>query len=388
LSSTVIKHLNQLLAYGSRPIGSPANQAAAEYIHASYQAAGLEVEDQPYDCTGWRHHSTQLKIEGERLPADANAFSLACDLSAKVVSAGSIAELERVHAKDRILLLYGDLVRAPLSPKSWFLKDDRSVRIIDLMETLQPAAILAPPTATDYFCYFTEDWELDFPAASIPPEVALRLMSSPNIPVELKIEAARFPETAVNIIARTLEMKAKRLVICAHFDTKINSAGATDNGGGVAALLALAESLPRDLPFGIEFVAFNGEEYLPIGDDEYIRRSEDYFGQILACINIDGAGAALGSNNITAIACPDELEKAVRAVTEQFPGVVWTDPWPESNHSTFSFRGIPAIPIGASGTRGLAHSIEDTIEQVSAAKLEEVISLVSKLVNQLAQRAA
>ncbi len=175
-------------------------------------------------------------------------------------------------------------------------------------------------------------------------------------------------------------MPERRLVLCAHFDTKINTPGATDNAGGVAALLALAETLPRDLLFGLEFIAFNGEEYLPLGDDEYIRRSEGYFGKVLACINMDGAGAALGTNNITAVACPAELEAKIRAVAAKFPGVVWVDPWPESNHSTFSFRGIPAIPIGSTGMRGIAHSLDDTLEQVCPAKLDEVIALGNELV--------
>ncbi|WP_371879109.1 M28 family peptidase [Candidatus Chloroploca mongolica] len=33
--------------------------------------------------------------------------------------------------------------------------------------------------------------------------------------------------------------------MCAHFDTKINTPGASDNGGGAAALLALAERLSK-----------------------------------------------------------------------------------------------------------------------------------------------
>lgn len=148
----------------------------------------------------------------------------------------------------------------------------------------------------------------------------------------------------------------------------------------MAALLSLAEMLPHDLPCGLEFIAFNGEEYLPLGDDEYMRRSEGYFGKILACINMDGAGAALGTNNITAVSCPPELEARVKSVAAKFPGVVWVDPWPESNHSTFSFRGIPAIPVSSTGVRGLAHSVNDALEQVSPAKLDEVITLVRDLV--------
>jgi aminopeptidase YwaD len=365
---------------GPRPIASPANQAAADYLRDRFCAAGLEVEEQPYAATAWEHVSTVLEQNGKRLDCAANAFSLPCDVTASIVPAASLAELEAAPAQGKILLLYGDLTRAPLAAKSWFLRDERDTRFFELLEAKQPAAVLAPPTSAGYFCQLTEDWELDLPAATVPPEVALYLLSEPQIPVHLSIDARRVPATARNIVARTPGMPERRLVLCAHFDTKINTPGATDNAASAAMLLSLADLLPRDLSFGLEFIAFNGEEYLPLGDDEYIRRSEGYFGKILACLNMDGAAAALGTNNVTAIACPPELEEKVRSVAAKFPGVVWVDPWPESNHSTFSFRGIPAIPLGSTGVRSLAHSVDDTLEQVSPAKMEEVITLVKELV--------
>ncbi len=378
--SNTICYLQTLVGLGSRPIASPANQAAADYIRETFRVAGLEVEEQPYVATAWEHRSTFLEQNGKRLDCTANAFSLPCDVTVPVIPVASLPELEAVSAKGKILLLYGDLTRAPLAAKSWFLRDERDTRFFELLEAKQPAAVLAPPTSAGYFCQLTEDWELDLPAATIPADVALYLLCEPQIPVHLFIDAQRMPATARNIVARTPNMPERRLVLCAHFDTKINTPGATDNAGGVAALLSLAETLPHDLPFGLEFIAFNGEEYLPIGDEEYIRRSEGYFGQILACINMDGAGAALGTNNVTAVSCSPELEAKIKTVAGKFPGIVWVDPWPESNHSTFSFRGVPAIPIGSTGVRGLAHSVNDTLEQVSPAKLEEVTALVKELV--------
>lgn len=377
---TTFHHLQTLVGLGPRPVASPANQAAADYMREMFCAAGLEVEEQPYAVTSWEHRSTLLERDGRRLDCIANAFSLSCDVTLPVVPAASLAELEAAPAKGKILLLYGDLARAPLAAKSWFLRDERDTRFFELLETKGPAAILAPPTSTAYYGQLTEDWELDLPAATVPADVALYLLQEPQLPVHLSIDAQRTPAIARNVVARTPGMPERRLALCAHFDTKINTPGATDNASGAAALLSLAERLPRNLPFGLEFIAFNSEEYLPIGDDEYIRRSEAYFDKILACINMDGAGAALGTNNITAVACPAELEAAIRSVAGRFPGVVWVDPWPESNHSTFSFRGIPAIPIGATGMRGLAHSLDDTLEQVSPVKLEEVIALVQELV--------
>jgi len=373
--------LRALTSLGPRPIGSPANQQAADYIRETFRAAGLEVEEQPYACTAWEQDFILLEQDGEKLEAAANAFSLPCDVTAPVASAGSVSQLETVSARGKMLLLYGDLARAPLSAKSWFLKDDRDDQVIRLLEEIQPAALLAPPTATDYYGHLTEDWELDLAAATVPPAVARRLLQNPNSAARLRIEARRIPATARNIVARTPGVFEKRLVICAHFDTKINTPGASDNGGGAAALLRLAEIFSkRQTGIGLEFVAFNGEEYLPIGDDEYVRRGESYFPSIQCAINMDGIGALLASNTITAISMPDEMEQVIRRVAAEFPGVVWVAPWPESNHSTFSFRGIAAVALSSSGVRGLAHSTADMLDVMSAEKLEEAVALVERLV--------
>lgn len=235
------KHVRTLIGLGPRPVGSPANQQAADYIRETFRAAGLDVEEQPYACTAWEQDLIRLEQEGEQLDAAANAFSLPCDATAPVIAAGTIPQLEAVSAREKMLLLYGDLVHAPLSAKSWFLKEERD-------------------------------------------------------------------------------------------------------------------------------------------DHEYVRRGESYFPSIRCAINMDGIGVMLAANSLTAISTPEAMEQAIRQVMAEFPGVQWVDPWPESNHSTFSFRGIPALALSSVGVRGLAHSTADTIDVVSAEKLEEVVALVERLV--------
>ncbi len=384
--SRIFEHLTTLTNFGPRPIGSQANQAAADFIAATFSAAGLQVEEQPYACTAWDVQKTLLEINGERLDAAANAFSLPCDVTAPLAFAGTLPELELAAAKGKLLLLYGDLARAPLSPKSWFLKDERDESIIQILEATQPAALLAPPTATDYYGQLTEDWELDLPAATISAGAARRLMQNPASTPHLRIEAERSRAVARNIVGRINPKAEKRLVLCAHFDTKINTPGASDNGGGLAVLLGLAERFSKlESGVGLELVAFNGEEYLPMGDDEYLRRAESYFASIQCAINMDGVGPLLGSTSIAAFSETEALEAKARNMTEAFPGVVWVDPWPESNHSTFAFRGIPALALSAVGMRALAHQPHDDLTGMSAAKLEEVASLVEKIVAELAK---
>jgi len=170
------------------------------------------------------------------------------------------------------------------------------------------------------------------------------------------------------------------VVLCAHLDTAMNTAGAADNAGGVACLLALAEEHDLELKgCGLEFVAFNGEEYLPMGDDEYLRRAKDYFEDIRLAVNLDGVGLALGTTSVTILAASEEQQALVKEVAGKFSGVVWTEPWPESNHSTFAMRNIPAVAITSEGERRVAHHPHDDLAGMSAGRLQEAISLVKEM---------
>jgi aminopeptidase YwaD len=379
-SHTAMQHLRNLT--GPRPIGSAANQDAADYIRDHFFSLGYEVEEQPYPCTAYDGAQAELSIDGQPAPVEGNPFSLPCDVEGTVLPAGSLAELDKADITGRILLLYGELAQQPLSPKSWFLKGERDDRIIQRLESGHPAAVLAPPAATEEYMHLTMDWELETAAATIPLSVVIRLLQEPGLGVRLRIQGERRPAVARNIVARTAgASEARRVVLCAHFDTMINTPGAMDNASGVAALLALAEHLKdRSLPYALEFVAFNGEEYLPIGDDEYVRRAGDSFDQIRYAMNMDGIGPVYASSSITMLAAAPEFQAQIEGIAAAYPKVVWVEPWPESNHSTFAMRGIPAIAFSSLGARRLAHTPGDDMFIISAEKMDEVCRLAAEIV--------
>jgi aminopeptidase YwaD len=67
-----------------------------------------------------------------------------------------------------------------------------------------------------------------------------------------------------------------------------------------------------------------------------------------------------------------------------YSGMVWVEPWPESNHSSFSMRGVPALAFGGVNTRHLAHTPQDTFETIGAGKVIEVVNIISDIVKSLA----
>ncbi len=385
IESQVVEHARHLAeTIGPRPRGSPQNHAAADYIRQVLQAAGLEVEEQRFECPAWTCEGTWLELEGETLEAAANAFSPPCDVVAPVVAVGTVAELEAADLNGRIGLLYGDLTKAPLSAKAWFLKSERDDHIIRLLEEKTPAALITVQAVKGELVRVIEDWELHIPSATVPAHTGLALLKRNNPTLHLRINSQQTPGYACNIVARQNPGAPARLVLCAHYDTKIDTPGANDNAAGVAVLLTLAQMLSqRQHTHGLEFVAFTGEEYLPMGDDEYVRRCGNGFDKIVAAINFDGVGQYLGANSITLIAGSQPFQAHLTELTRPYPGIVWVDPWPESNHSTFSWRGVPSLAFTTEGTRDLAHLRADTLEWLSPAKLQEVVLLAADIVASL-----
>jgi aminopeptidase YwaD len=385
-SSNAMKYLDKLVVeIGPRLIGSPANQTAADYVRDTFAAAGLQVEEQPYPCTAWEHRGTLFEADGKPIPARANAFSPSCDVRGEIVPLCTTAELQAASLEGRIALFYGELANTQIAPRSWFLRGERDELLYSRMEQKRPLAVLAPPMGSPDYEQLTEDWDLPLPAATLPRETVLELLTNPPRQARLRIDTASTPATARNIVARKSSSLSQKVVICAHFDTFDGTPGATDNGTGAAALLAIAGDLAvTELPFTLEFVAFNGEEALPMGDDEYLRLGGEDLGNILLAINMDDMGAASASNSIAIFSASDNLHKYVDSLVKEYPGVVWVEPWPESNHSTFAMRGVPSLAFGSVGVRHLAHTPQDSIEQASTEKIAEVIDLIEDIVRGLA----
>jgi aminopeptidase YwaD len=385
LESEITRHLNHLcLEIGPRPIGSPGDHAAADYIQGVLLAAGLDVEVQEFECPAWEDQGTHLRLDGEALEAAANAFSPPCDVAAPSVAVGTAAELEAADLEGRICILYGNLTQSPLSPKSWFLKSEQEDHVIRLLEEKRPAALITVQSRPGDLERVIADWEFRIPSATVPARVGLDLLRRTAPSLHLQIKSRQAPGHTCNVVARKAGQGPARLVLCAHYDTTIDTPGALDNAAGAAVLLALAQILGQGkLRHGLEWIAFSGHEYLPLGDDEYLHRCGDQLESIVVAINFDAVGQYLGANSIAMFACSGAFRDHVAELVRGYPGVVWVDPWPQSNHSTFAWRGVPAIAFSSEGRIRLDHLRADSVEWVSPAKLKEVVLLVTEIVESL-----
>ncbi len=381
----LMAHLQKLsVEIGPRYGGSQANHRAADYIVQQFTTAKLVVERQKFTCPNWTDSGTQLWLNGQTLPAVSNTFSPPCDVTATAVPVSTLAELEAAELAGRIAVLYGRLSQSTLSAKSWFLISDEEKHLIELLEAKQPAALITVQQRSGDLERIIEDQDFLIPSATVNAEVGLKLLQAPEATLHLQINTSSTPGYSENIVGRTVAGGPEKVVLCAHYDTKVDTPGACDNGSGTAVLLTMAQTLSQHtFPFTLEFVAFSNEEYLPLGDDEYVQCAEDTFEQIIAAINIDGVGQTIGSNSLAIFSSSEPFQQQIASLLKRHPGVVKVDPWPASNHYTFFSRDVPSIALSSTGHIYNIHLRSDRIDLISATKLAEVVAIVRDIVESL-----
>jgi aminopeptidase YwaD len=369
---------------GVRAIGSPGNHAAADYISACFQEAGLPVEIQEFPCPDWSELPASLELDGEALEAAANTFSPACDLVAQTVPIGTLEELESTEITGRVPIFYGALAQHELAAKGAIYLSERDRRIIQLLEERHPAGLVTVNPSLYGRWRLVEDYDLDVPSVTVTARSGLKLLERSGETVHLQIAARRAPGHSANVIGRLQGARPERIVLCAHYDTKVDTPGAYDNAAGVAVLLSLAYHLAQaGNRYTLEFLAFSGEEIYGLGDMEYARRLAGGFSAVAAAINFDGIGPRLAANSLAVFAASRQFEELVKGARKAFPGVVEVDPWPASDHYIFYSNGVPSLALSSVGIQDIYHTPLDTVEWISPDKLAEVISLTLEILRAL-----
>jgi aminopeptidase YwaD len=371
----------------SRRVGSVGNRAATNFFAGLVASFGFATETPAFDCMDWSQEGVQLTADGAHFEAFASPYSLGCHARAPLAVVSTVEELAAADLASQIVLLRGDIAREQLMPKNFtFYNPDHHQRIIHLLETKQPQAIIAA-TSRDvemvgsmYPFPLIEDGDFDIPSVYMTEEEGKRLAEYAGQEVALESRAQRIPATGCNVIARKGANPKRRVVLFAHIDARIGSPGAGDNASGVVALLLLAELLAAlryagDL--GIEIVALNGEDYYANpGEMLYLARNAGRFDEIVLGINLDDVGYRRGRVAYSLYDCPAELAGSIRRVFSAHEGLIEGEPWYQGDHGLFLINQRPALAITsellAELMAEITHTPKDRPETVDPAKLVTV----------------
>jgi aminopeptidase YwaD len=393
LADQANKHLQILCEeFQNRCVGSTGNRRATDYFNEQMITFGFQTESPQFECIDWSEGDVQLTLAGETFPARVSPYSLGCNVTAPLVVATSIEELENTEVSKKILLLHGEITKEQLMPKNFtFYNPEHHQRIIALLERKNPFAIISATTRDPelaggiYPFPLIEDGDFDIPSVYTTEEIGEDIAWKFGQEVSLTFEATRNPSTGCNVIARKGDDSTRRIVIFAHIDAKINTPGALDNGTGVTVLLLLAELLKERLTsYTIEIVALNGEDYYSApGEMLYLQENLNQLQDVILGINLDGAGYSDGRTAYSLYDCPPDIVKEIYKSFADENIFLEGEQWYQSDHSLFLMKNRPALAITSEKFMHLStyitHTEKDTPQLVNSGMLAEIALALKNL---------
>jgi hypothetical protein len=207
-----------------------------------------------------------------------------------------------------------------------------------------------------------------------------------------------------NLIASWNPERDRRVILCSHYDTRPVAdqepnprrwhdpfVSANDGGSGVALLMELGHAM-KDLKtnVGVDFVFFDGEEYVFEKSDRYFFGSDHFAGQYrkakpsfkyVAAILLDmigGKDPSFPVENNSYFQASLLVQQVWQTAQEQkCPAFVWAQgPTVEDDHVALNRGGIPAIDIIDFSYKHW-HRLTDTPENCSGDSLEQVARVLS-----------
>ena len=400
LAAKAEEYLTRLcLEIPTRRVGSQGNQAATEFFAKILDSFGFETQTPEFDCMDWISEGVRLTGGAISFKALASPYSPGCRVSAPLAVLSTVDELASIEAPEAMFLLKGELADEPLMPKNFpFYNPDEHKRIIYLLETKRPGAILSatsrnPQMAGGLYPFpLIEDGDFDIPSAYLTEEEGERLAVHAGKQLSLEIQAKRIPSKARNVIGRKIGGTRRRVVVCAHIDSKVGTPGALDNASGVTVLLLLAELLTNyQGELGIELVAINGEDYYSNpGEIQYLESNRGKFEEILLDVNIDGAGYVQGESAYSLYECPEELAGLIRKTFSAHPHMVEGEQWYQGDHMIFAMNRVPSVALTSERAMELmahiVHTPKDEPANIDSGRLVDLARAIRDLLIALGEQ--
>lgn len=376
---------------GERAAGTEAEDRAVAYIAGQFRSWGLATSLQTVKVPVWHEKRARLWAEGVSItdfPAKAVVFSGLTKpegLSGEFEDVGTASDrdLKGKDLKGKIVLVKRDVYID--YPDIW-LSDKLVPRGVAGMIFYSSPGRSGIPTV--YFNFKRALKEFTPPSVDISYEDAVRLAQMRpkriNITVDADIEW-RESHTVIGEIKGTSKPD-EIVLLTAHDDTAYSSPGATDDGGGVAAVMELARAFaagPKPART-MRFIAWGGHELGLMGSETYLRAHMDEVPKMVAIINYDGMGSTLGTLDWTGTG--DDKWFAFLSQTQQSLGMDLTgSAGPSGTDATnFSSLEVPSIQIGQAGSIAQNHTPADNLLATSPIGMEDGIAFAGAIAQRLA----
>ncbi len=378
-----------------RSVGSNGNRQATCFLEKELSLRDWKTEMVEFEAIDWEENGAIIKSDEENFDALVSPYSLGFRGEAELVSASTIEELSKINAKNKIILLSGEIAREQLMPKNFvFYNPEDHQRIISILENSGAKAIIsatgrnAALAGGAYPFPLIEDGDFNIPSVYTTDEEGLKLIPKIGKIVFLESKSKRIPGKGYNVIGKKGNNNSSKIVVTAHIDAKKGTPGAIDNATGVIVLLLLSDLLKDYIGNKlIEIVAFNGEDYYAVpGQMNYISTNRNDFNNVILNINIDGAGYKEGLSAFSLFNLPDKILQPTKKVINQYSGITEGVQWPQGDHSIFLQFGVPAIAVSSKwfidniDDQDITHTPKDNIGIVDCKKIVEISLALNTLI--------
>lgn len=379
-----------------RPVGTVGNTSINDYLEEQFNMMKFDLQSLPFTCTVWDSAASQMSIEDKSFNITPSPFSEGFTGVGRLVLANTLSDLKQVDCEGAILLLSGSLTQTPLQPKDYpFYFPDEHRELISVLEQKSPAAIVAltgrhPLCGLKPFPLF-EDGNFKIPSAYLELSFLKSIKESAGSDVKLSIMSSKTLQNSRQLVATKYgKQKTRKIVLCAHMDSKYHTPGALDNAAGVAVLM---EATKRLLPanYSIDIVPFNGEEYFGAsGELAYLQHLKEKGDTVDLLINIDSPCHIGTLNSVSFYNFGEQDKELAVKLFEQHPVITEGDPWYAGDHCAFAFTGTPCIAITSADLfeGGLlnTHTLNDTPDCVDINLIEPTAEYIAALVHAFDKR--
>ncbi|MDB4953345.1 MAG: putative cell wall-binding domain [Myxococcales bacterium] len=390
--------LQALAAMGAKEAGTPAGMQAATYIEGRFRTLGLsDIHRETFGFPQWQlvSKSLTISIDGVASSPGFDVFEAAGsgNVDGPVVDVGTATD--------------ADLVGVDLTGKVALVRRDPSFHRSSQLRnvTAKGAAAMLYLSVAPQNLRQVGSVRLDWEAAATITAVTVgaddaatikaAVTAGKTVRAQINVVVNSAPGIGSNVVARIEGDQPDTIVLGAHYDTWFT--GSSDNGSGVAELLAVAlrrtqHAKPR---YTIVFVAYDGEEIGLYGGYDYLHEHK-IIGKdpILAFLNLESPSAnnpdIAGLVHSNQPKLDDALQKAhlrqlygvyagLEVVAQLFGGIIPTDI--QGAYRT----GVPTVTTAV--TNPYYHTMEDTPDKVDLQLLADSADAFDTAIDNLMQLA-
>jgi hypothetical protein len=386
--------LDDLAAFGSKRCGTEAGMKAGDYVKQRFEKGGLtDVSFESFSFLSWELASSSLAVdvEGSAVPMEHDVFQYSGKghVDADIVDVGTGHDNDYV-GKDvtgKVALVTRDPI---FHRQAQYLGAAVHGAAAMLYVSQAPKNLIQIGTVAD-----PEDGLATIPTITVGADDGQKIKDALGAGkvahAVIDVDAAISPGTGRNVVARFpgSDPSGGYVVVGAHYDTWY--VGSTDNGGGTAALLEIAEALAHgpQHKYGVVFVGYDGEELGLFGGYDYLRRHVIVENEpMLAFINLEmpGAGpagtgsramAATSNGPMSAAASISEAKKSyplfvgMEGIPDQFGGLIPTD------IQGMYWSGLQGVTTYCN--TDYYHTVEDTPDKIDLPFLAEASMAIERM---------